>query len=227
MEDQVTPVTPPQGWAADPTSGSVKGARSAAAGAPEPTAPAIRAVQVSPEGDQIYLLELNRGQSARVHVWAIDRPDSSSPARTRDLSGLFPLSEGVISMALRGDGTILALGDRTGAVSLVDTRSRRVVGTIHPASADTENIWLAMAFSPDGRSLAIGSPDGLISVWSVAQPSKPRLRFHLPGHRGATACVVFDAQNRRLASSGGAEPLVEVWDLELIDRELARLGLSN
>ena len=148
------------------------------------------------------------------------------PARAHDLNRLLPLSDGVISIALRGDGAILALGDRTGGVSLVETRTRRVVGTIHPASADSESLWLAMAFSPDGRNLAMGSPDGLISVWSVDQPRKPRLRFHLPGHRGAITCLVFDAQNRRLASSG-SEPLVEVWDLDLIERELSRLGLSD
>ena len=227
-EDKITQVIPPPGWVADPAAGAAKGARSASSGAPDATAPSppVRAVQIAPDGDQIYLFEQSRGQGNRVHVWSIEKPDSSSPARAHDLNWSFPSSDGVISMALRGDGAILALGDRTGGVNLVDTRTRRVVGTIHPASPDSESIWLAMAFSSDGRNLAMGSPDGLISVWSVDQPRKPRLRFHLPGHRGSITCLVFDAQNRRLAGSG-SEPLVEVWDLELIERQLARLGLSD
>ena len=190
------------------------------------TAPPIRAVQIAPDGHRIYMLEQNRGQGSRMHVWAIEKAESSSSARAHDLDWPLPVSEGAISIALRGDGKILALGDRTGGVSLVDTNARRVVGTIRPNGADSENYWLAMAFSSDGQNLAIGSQEGIISVWSVAQPRKPRLRFHLPGHRGAINCLLFDAQNNRLASSG-SEPRVEVWDLELIERELVRLGLPD
>jgi WD40 repeat protein len=120
----------------------------------------------------------------------------------------------------------LAVGDRTGTVSLVDTAARRVIGTIQPLNGDSDNPWLAMAFSPDGRSLAIGSQEGTISLWSVSQPRKPQLRFHLPGHLSPITSLAFDTQNRRLASAG-MDPLVEVWDLEMLDRELHRLGLAQ
>ena len=52
------------------------------------------------------------------------------------------------------------------------------------------------------------------------------LQFHLPGHRGVIFSLAYDPQNRRLASAG-SDPLVEVWDLELLQRELMRLGLAN
>jgi WD40 repeat protein len=52
------------------------------------------------------------------------------------------------------------------------------------------------------------------------------LRFHLPGHRGPITNLVFDAQSGRLASAG-TDPLVEVWDLELLDRDLIQLGLAD
>ena len=106
------------------------------------------------------------------------------------------------------------------------TRPRSVIGTIHPLNGDSDNPWLAMTFSPDGRSLAIGSMEGTISLWSVSQPRKPQLRFHLPGHLSPITSLAFDTQNRRLASAG-TDPLVEVWDLELLDRELHRLGLAQ
>ena len=86
---------------------------------------------------------------------------------------------------------------------------------------------LALAFSPDGQDLAVGSQQGTISIWSVAQPTKPRLRFRLPGHRGIVTNLAFDAQGQRLASATGIDPLVEVWDLELIQQELARLELAG
>ena len=226
--DKVIPVTPPPGWATDPGSVGSSGARPASSTNIDAIVPQFRAVQIAPTGDRIYLLEQLRGQGNAVHAWAIDVPPSSSPAQTqaRDLRWSVPLGDGVISIALRADGAILAVGDRTGAVSLVDTLAQRVVGRIYPLNGDSENNWLAMAFSPDGQNLAIGSPEGTISFWSVAQPRQPRLRFHLPGHRGMNNHLAFDWQNRRLASAG-SDPLVEVWDLELLDRELVRLGLAE
>ena len=145
------------------------------------------------------------------------------PAQAVDLNWDLPLGDGVISIALEGDGTLLAVGDRTGTVTLVDTATRQDRGTIPPLNQDSDNNLLAMAFSPDGQNMAIGSPEGTISLWSVARPESPRLRFHLPGHRGIIFSLAFDSQNRRLASAG-TDPLVEVWDLELLERELIRLG---
>ena len=225
--EKVIPVTPPPGWATtDPGSVAHNSARSVSAPNVDATVPQFRAVQIAPTGDRIYLLEQLRGQGNAVHAWTIDGPTSSSPAQARDLHWSVPLGDGVMSIALRGDGAILAVGDRTGAVSLVDTLAHRVVGRIHPLNGDSENNWLAVAFSPDGQSLAVGSPEGTISLWSVAQPRQPRLRFHLPGHRGTINHLAFDSQNRRLASAG-PNPLVEVWDLELLERELIRLGLGG
>ena len=39
--------------------------------------------------------------------------------------------------------------------------------------------------------------------------------------------LAFDAPGTRLASAAGTDPLVEVWDLDLISRELSRLGLGE
>ncbi len=81
-----------------------------------------------------------------------------------------------------------------------------------------------MAFSPDGGYLAVGSQQGTISLWSVAQPARAAVFVRLPGHRGLVTNLVFDAKGRRMASAG-RDALVEVWDLEAIRRELSRLGL--
>jgi hypothetical protein len=52
--------------------------------------------------------------------------------------------------------------------------------------------------------------------------------LHLPGHRtGITRLLAFDSQGRRLASAQFGDPLVEIWDLELFQRELTRLGLAD
>jgi WD40 repeat protein len=213
------------GWGPDSGSASNTGARTVATSA-EPIPPHFRAVQVAPNAQRIYLLEQSQGRGGRLHAWAITRPYPSSPAQAVDLNWDIPLGEGVIGIALRNDGALLAVGDSTGGVTLVDILTRRIVAKLPPLNQDSDNFTLAMAFSPDGQNMAVGSPEGTISLWSVAQPKKPRLLFHLPGHRGVIFSLAYDPQNRRLASAG-SDPLVEVWDLELLQRELMRLGLAN
>src|SRR5262249_7370243 len=131
--------------------------------------------------------------------------------------------------AISPDGALLALGDRGESVNLLDTAHLKVVGQIKPPPGETESLLGVMAFSPDGGSLAVGSQQGAIIVWSVDQPHTPRLTLRLPGHRGPVTSLVFDAQGRRLASTVGTgiDPIAEVWDLDLITRELDRLGLAD
>ena len=225
--DKVVPLMPPTGWGSDSVSIGTKAVRSTAGGSPEAILPLIRAVQIAPGGDRLYFLEQQvQGTGNSLHAWAIERPSGSSTPRAYDLNWSLTLGDAAIAIALRGDGTLLAVGDRTGTVRLVDTATRTVIGSIQPLNGDSENSWLAMVFSLDGQSLAIGSPEGTISLWSVARPRDPRLRYHLPGHRGPITNLAFDLQNRRLASVG-TDPLVEVWDLDLLDRELSRMGLAE
>jgi WD40 repeat protein len=181
----------------------------------------FREVQIAPGGDRLYLLADNN----TLHVWALDSTADGQQARELPVPAGLP--EGLTSLALRPDGALLALGDRTGTVSFVDTRRRTLVGRIRTAGAEADGFVTALAFSPDGRDLAVGTQQGPILVWpaSTLNPQVPRLS--LPGHRGMISSLVFDPQGRRLASAGRTDPLVEVWDLELIQRELTRLGLAN
>ena len=165
-----------------------------------------------------------------MHAWAIESHAERTLLRCRPATwvGRCRSATGLSSLALRRDGKLLAVGDRTGTVTLFDTHGTKVLGTDQTSRAEkSENLLLAMAFSPDGHDLAVGSQQGTISLWSVAQPTRPRLRLRLPGHRGLVTNLAFDAQGQRLASATDRDPLVEVWDLELIQQELARLGLAR
>jgi eukaryotic-like serine/threonine-protein kinase len=163
----------------------------------------------------------------RLHIWDIAGSPGHSELRARESDQRFLPLEGILSLALRHDGAVLAVGDRTGNVSLIDTARRTLMGSIRPSDDETESFGLSLAFSPDGQNLAVGSQDGVICLYSVDSPSQPRLRFRLPGHRGRLSNLVFDSQGKRLACIAGADPLVEVWDLDLIRRELARLDLAD
>ncbi len=144
-------------------------------------------------------------------------------------------------MALRADGKILAVGERidgrapaagerAGQVMLLDATSLALLCSIGEPGKDQENLGRSLAFSPDGNELAVGSQQGTISLWSLEQPTRPHLRLHLPGHRGWVNNLVYDPQGRRLACSSFdviVDSIVEVWDLEVIDRELHRLKLAD
>ncbi|QEH36141.1 Serine/threonine-protein kinase PknB [Aquisphaera giovannonii] len=191
----------------------------------------LSAIQISPAGDRIYFL----GDSLRLNAWEIDPAgekgeDASGPVAARRLD-VPTLPEGLFSLALRPDGGLLAIGDHTGRVTLMDTGRRAVVGRFAPPEGENQGVLPGLAFSPDGRRLAVGSHQGRVIVWSVATPSRPSPDLKLPGSgNGWSLILAFDETGRRLAVSGvggGSEPTVEIWDLDLIDRELARLGLGK
>ncbi len=74
-----------------------------------------------------------------------------------------------------------------------------------------ENVT-ALAFSPDGRLLAVaaGNTTPVIQVWDVA---KGELRATLPGHRTYITALVFWRDGQTLASAS-TDQTVRLWDLE-------------
>jgi hypothetical protein len=74
---------------------------------------------------------------------------------------------------------------------------------------DFASIWVArVAFSPDGRALAVGS-DNAVSLWEVATGGK---RAEFAGHAGTVHALAFAPDGRRLAS-GSDDTTILVWDL--------------
>ncbi len=209
-----------------PTSGGR--ARSEATGG-NPSDTRFRAIQIAPDGRRIYLIDA--GPPGHLHVWDIAGSPGDAELHASESIQKLPPIESISSLALRPDGGLLAVGDRngTGTVTLIDTARQTVVGSIKPAGDESEtfNFYLALAFSPDGRTLAVGSQQGVISLYAVDSPSQSRLRLRLPGHTGLVRHLVFDAPGTRLATTSGEDPLVEVWDLDLIRRELAQRGFGE
>jgi serine/threonine protein kinase/WD40 repeat protein len=188
----------------------------------------VRAAAIAPAGDRIYMLEQDQSGLVTLHVWALEVTPRRFPIPARELEWPVPaVTRGLSNIALRTDGAILALVDRRGAVTLVETARGTVVGRIKPPMGQPEGFGLVpLVFSPDGRILAVGSQEGIISIWSVTEPARPELHVHLPAPRGPAPILAFDTAGRRLASAG-REPLVEVWDLDVIQRELAVLELGD
>jgi WD40 repeat protein len=68
---------------------------------------------------------------------------------------------------------------------------------------------LALAFSPDGKTLASGGRDDTIKLWDVKTGKE---RSSLEGHSEAVFCLAFSPDGKLLAS-GSWDDTIKLWDI--------------
>jgi WD40 repeat protein len=120
------------------------------------------------------------------------------------------------SVAFSPNGKLLASADRAGTILLWEVATGHLLG--RPLSAVTDarigddlNPAIdSIAFSPDGKLLALGSDSGPIRLWDVAtgHPVGPPLTGHLNSAQGVT----FSPDGKILASAGG-DGTIRLWDV--------------
>jgi WD40 repeat protein len=167
--------------------------------------------------------------SARVAVTLSRLPGpvsllaSGGEANKLLVNGLIPLSgqRHVMPMALAAspDGKVLAVGgvatfykglpatpkiDQVGAVLLWDLETQREKALLQGYRGPVA----ALAFSPDGRTLATGGFDRTVKLWDV---EGARERATLRGHTSPVFALAFSADGKRLAS-GAIDGIVKLWD---------------
>ena len=72
----------------------------------------------------------------------------------------------------------------------------------------------SVALSPSGATLASGSHDTTVKLWTADTGTEPRTRR---GHTDWITAVVFSPSGRALAS-GGYDTMVRVWDTSDLPR---------
>ena len=71
----------------------------------------------------------------------------------------------------------------------------------------------AVAFAPDGHTLATASDDQTVLLWDVTDPARPRrLGDPLTGHTGAVTAVAFAPDGHTLATASDDQTVL-LWDV--------------
>jgi WD40 repeat protein len=122
--------------------------------------------------------------------------------QTRKLTGRLKGSH-VSLMSFSADGTMLATGGVD--VQIWDVKAEKVVATLKPNASGVG----ALAFSGDGKSLAVGYGNGTILVWDV---KAERETARLPGHTKRGLALAFEPGDRTVLSAGG-DMTVRRYDL--------------
>ena len=130
----------------------------------------------------------------------------------------------IYALALRRTRKNVAIGGHgliTGAVAILDTKTGQVV---HAAVTPGEDkVISAVAYSPAGKQLALGTSDGSLWVWNVASP-KRTISASLAGipspRRIAFGWSSFSASETSSASPTTAPPVDGRW------RPTPRRGVS-
>ena len=135
--------------------------------------------------------------------------DATSDGVVHRLAG----SAGPTLIRINPAGTVMAVSDAvSGAVVLRRYAGDRPGDRLAVVPGDAGKAVFALAFSPDGNTLAFGGEAGRVRLVDVRDPARPAARAVAPGTFGkAVESIDFSADGSRLVAAG-ADPPVRVWN---------------
>ncbi len=152
------------------------------------------------------------GEDASVRFWDL--------ASGKELRQIDNDQQQFVGLAVSADGKMLALGTHQ-RVELWDAADGDEIRILR--GSEPNAYYRALAFAPDGRTLATAGMGPDVQLWELAtgkerhtfrlaaspQAADPRFR---PGGEGLVGALAFSRDGRLLAA-GAADATVRVWDL--------------
>ncbi len=165
---------------------------------------AVSCMATSPDGKTLavgtgkYRSKFETGELVLCDLTGTKQPKSVSQGITVSSVAFAPGGNALAVCSLSP-----AVGQPSRAVSVIDLTSGR-------ATPINSQMGQCVAFSPDGRWLAVGCTSGQIDLWPL-DPSVGTKPFALQKHRGMVWTLAFSPDGKTLAS-GAADNNVIVWD---------------
>ncbi len=172
----------------------------------------VEAVAFSPDGGTLA----SAGEDGLVRLW--------DPATGAERASLLGHTRLVRAVAFSPNGRTLASAGEDGTVRLWDPATRRQRKILRvPRFGSAPTVWYAswfafgimdaIAFAPDGRTLASGGRDGSVRLWNTATGAQRRSYRHPYRYRWTVEIesVAFAPDGHTLASAS-RDGAVRLWD---------------
>ncbi|RVW02932.1 nSTAND1 domain-containing NTPase [Rhodococcus xishaensis] len=176
------------------------------------TVPVSGAAMTLPSMSRDGTLLVTAGYDAAVRLWSIDKRGQVEPIGEIEVPRPFG---GANVAVLSPNGRILATTKTSGGqVRLWDVHDPDRPVPFGPPIPTETRFTFEMAFSPDGRTLAIGDDDFSVALWNIEDPGSPvRLGPSLTGPGNLVRTAQFSPDGDLLVAASADDNDVHVWDV--------------
>jgi WD40 repeat protein len=153
----------------------------------------IKSIAVSPDGNLI----IGGLDNGKIIAWDLANENTS-----RIL--IEEKKNKILKIEFNNEGTIIAYGDKSGNVKLLNVNTQEIVQELDGHSARINDI----KFSPDGSQLATASSDGSVQLWSTANFNLQPIVLN--DHDSWVLSIAFSTDGLKLIA-GCRDNLVRIW----------------